>query len=238
MSVDQSTADDADAPAIAPTRIMVVDDNDLFRTGLCRLVNEEDGLQCVGEARRGDEAVTRAAELRPQVIVMDVNMPGGSGIEATRAILEAAPETAVLMLTVSDADDEVLAAILAGASGYLLKDAPLQQIMSAIRAAAAGQSLIAPQVAGSLLARLRLLGAPDVRPPAAPGLSDRELEVLRLLVTGYDNGQIGTQLHLSAGTIKHHVSSILEKLGVDNRVQAAVAAVRRGFVDEAETRSG
>ena len=212
---------------------MVVDDHDLFRSGLRRLLEGEDGLEVVGEARDGDEAVRRAAELRPAVIVMDVNMPRMSGIEATRAILERSPAPAVLMLTISDADDEVLDAVLAAASGYLLKDAKLPDIISAIRAAAAGQSLIAPSVAGGLLARLRdHAAAEEEQPQMASNLSERELDVLQLLVAGVDNVAIGRQLHLSASTIKHHVSSILEKLGVDNRIQAAVLAVRRGLVDE------
>lgn len=212
--------------------VVVVDDHDLFRSGLRRLLEGEAGLEVVADARRGDEAVTRAAELRPAVVVMDVNMPGMSGIEATRGILAASPETAVLMLTISDADDEVLDAVLAGASGYLLKDAALAEITSAIRAAAAGQSMIAPRVAGSLLARLRRHGPREEPTPLAAALSERELQVLELLVSGCDNIEIGKQLFLSPSTIKHHVANILEKLGVENRIQAAVLAVRRGLVEE------
>ena len=211
-------------------RILLVDDHDLFRSGLRRLLDAEDGLQVVAEARHGDEAVRRAAQLRPQVVVMDV-MPGTSGIEATKGVLAASPETAVLMLTVSDADDEVLDAVLAGACGYLLKSATLPEIITAIRAAAAGQSLIAPSVTGGLLARLRRHGRTDARAQVASDLSARELDVLALLVEGRDNVQIGSKLHLSSSTIKHHVSSILHKLGVENRVQAAVVAVRQGLVD-------
>ncbi len=213
-------------------RVMVVDDHDLFRSGLRRLLDGEPGLEVVADARRGDAAIELAAELRPDVIVMDVNMPGMSGIEATRAVLDASPEIAILMLTASDADDEVLDAVLAGASGYLLKDASLPEIVGAIRAAAAGQSLIAPSVAGGLLARLRRHGPREERATAAFHLSERELEVLKLLVGGCENPEIGRKLHLSPSTIKHHVSAILEKLGVDNRIQAAVLAVRRGLVDE------
>jgi len=220
------------ADAAEPLRVMVVDDHDLFRSGLRRLLESEPELQVVADARRGDEAVQRAGELRPDVVVMDVNMPGMSGIEATRALLDVSPRTAVLMLTISDADDEVLGAVLAGASGYLLKDAPLPEIVSAIRAAGAGDSTIAPRVAGGLLSRLRDQGPGQPATPAAPDLSEREIHVLTLLVAGCDNAEIGAHLHLSGSTIKHHVSSILEKLGVDNRIQAAVLAVRRGLVDE------
>lgn len=237
MQDDRFAADGPAIPtdALTPVRVMVVDDHDLFRSGLCRLVNREAGLHVVGEARRGEEAVQRALELRPDVIVMDVNMPGMSGIEATRAILEGAPDSAVLMLTVSEADDEVLNAVLAGASGYLLKDAKLADIIEAIRGAAAGESLIAPRLAGSLLARLRRHDPRDESPaPVEPRLTEREREVLSLLVTGCDNIAIGKQLHLSPSTIKHHISGLLDKLGVENRIQAAVLAVQCGLLDDDE----
>jgi len=220
------------SPSGTPLRILVVDDHDLFRSGLCRLLDEHEGLGVVGDARRGDEAVGRAAELRPDVVVMDLNMPGMSGVDATRGVLEVSPHTAVLMLTVTSDENAVFDAVLAGACGYLLKDATLPEIIRGIRAAATGQSLIAPAVAGDLLARLRLHGAPDARTAATPRLSPRELEVLRLVVAGCDNNEIGQALHLSASTIKHHVSSLLEKLGVKNRIQAAVLATRLGLVSE------
>ena len=217
-----------------PLRVLVVDDHDLFRSGLRRLLDADEHLDVIADARRGDEGVQKAAELRPDVVVMDVNMPGMSGVEATRGVLESSPDSAVLMLTVTSDENAVLDAVLAGASGYLLKDATLPEIVRGIRAAAAGQSLIAPAVAGDLLARLRSCGAPGAPPAplAAPQLSPRELDVLRLVVAGCANNDIGRRLHLSASTIKHHVSSTLEKLGVDNRIQAAVTAVRLGLVDE------
>ena len=216
----------------ADLRVVVVDDHELFRSGLRRLLENEAGMTVVGDARRGEEAVERARELRPDVMVLDVNMPDMTGIEATREILQASPRTAVIMLTISDANDDVLNAVLAGASGYLLKDAQLPEIVRAIRAAAAGESIIAPRVTGELLARLREHGPGEPAPSAVPDLSERELHVLTLLVAGYDNVEIGTSLHLSSSTIKHHVSSIFEKLDVDNRIQAAVLAVRLKLVDE------
>ena len=216
---------------------MVVDDHDLFRTGLCRLLDEQDGFELVGDARRGDEAVRRAAQLRPDVVVMDVNMPGMSGVDATRGVRGASPASAVLMLTVTADEDAVLEAVLAGASGYLLKDASLPEIIRGIRAAAAGQSLIAPAVAGSLLTRLRHHGAPDRPPSEDPGLTPREVDVLALVIAGCENSEIGKRLHLSASTVKHHVSNILEKLGVDNRIQAAVLGVRLGLVQDEAARS-
>ena len=220
------------SPAASRLRVLVVDDHDLFRSGLRRLLQEHDDLDVVADARRGDEAVEKAAELEPDVVVMDVNMPGMSGVEATRGVLAASPDTAVLMLTVTSDESAVLDAVFAGASGYLLKDATLPEIVRGIQAAAAGQSLIAPSVAGDLLTRLRRHGAPDAPPAAKPDLSPRELDVLRLVVSGCDNNQIGQRLHLSPSTVKHHVSSTLEKLGVENRIQAAVLAVRVGLVDE------
>ena len=213
-------------------RVLVVDDHDLFRKGLCRLIGQEDGLTVVGEARSGDAAVRGAAELLPDVVVMDLNMPGISGVEATRRLLEVSPHSAVLMLTATDDEENVINAVLAGASGYLLKDAKLSEIVRGVWAAATGQSLIAPRVAGGLLARLRRptpRKQPEQKPPA---LSPRELDVLRLLVAGCETIEIGRRLHLSPSTVKHHVSSTLEKLGVDNRVQAAVMAVREGLVGD------
>lgn len=234
MADAEPTADEAVKPtgAAGPLRVMVVDDHDLFRSGLRRLLDAEPGLQVVSDECRGEEAVQRAAELRPNVVVMDIRMPGMSGIDATRALLEASPDTAVLMLTISESEDDVLGSVLAGASGYLTKDATLPQIVSAIRATSAGESIIAPRVAGALLARLRRHGAAGREAPGAAQLSERELDVLRLLVAGSDTGEISQQLQLSPSTVKHHISSMLEKLGAENRIQAAVLAVRLGLVDE------
>jgi len=220
------------AGAAEPVRVMVVDDHELFRSGLRRLLEGEPALTVVADACSGEEAVERARALHPDVVVLDVNMPDMSGIEATKGILAVSPASAVLMLSISDAGEDVLGAVLAGASGYLLKDAPLPEIVAAIRAAAVGDAIIAPRVAGGLLARLRDRGPAAPPAPTAPELSEREAHVLKLLVAGCDNAAIGEQLHLSPSTIKHHVSSILEKLGVENRIQAAVLAVRRGLVDE------
>lgn len=214
------------------TRVVVVDDHDLFRVGLCRLLGDEPTIHVVGDAPDGELAAGVVTARRPDVVIMDIHLPGMSGIDATRAIRALAPDTAVLMLTVSDDEDEILAAVLAGASGYLLKDAPLPEIVRAVRCARAGQSLLAPAVAASLVARVRRQGRPDAPEPQAHGLSARERAVLELLVAGRDNTEIGRQLHVSSSTVKHHVSSVLEKLGVENRVQAAVLAVREGIVAE------
>lgn len=214
------------------TRVVVVDDHDLFRAGLCRLLRDELTIQVVGDAPDGEQAAGLVAARRPDVVVMDIHLPGMSGIDATRAIRELAPDTAVLMLTVSADEEEILEAILAGASGYLLKDAPLAEIARAVRCARSGQSLLAPAVAASVLGRVRHQGRPPAAAGCARGLSPRELQVLAMLVAGWDNAEIGRRLHVSASTVKHHVSSLLDKLGVENRVQAAVLAVREGLVDE------
>ena len=216
----------------APLRVVVVDDHELFRSGLSRVLDDQDGLTVVGQACDGDEAVQIGAQLRPDVVVMDVRMPGMSGSEATRRLLERSPRSSVLMLSASGDDGAVLDAILAGASGYLLKSAALPEIVSGIRAAAAGESVISPAVASSLLARLRRNPPPPLVPAAVPELSARELDVLQLIVAGCENGDIAVRLHLSQSTIKHRVSSILDKLGVKNRIQAAVVAVRLALVDD------
>lgn len=215
---------------MSPIRVLLADDHDIFRSGLRRLLDEFEDLTVVGEARRGAEAVDLARTAQPDVLVLDVRMPGMTGVEAAALVRDAAPGCAVLMLTVDDADDTVVAAVLAGASGYLVKDAQLEEIAAGIRAASAGRSLIAPSVAGALLDRLRR----DARAPAGeaddPALSGREQEVLARLVAGEANGDIAAGLHLSLSTVKSHVAAVLEKLGAENRVQAAVIAVRRGLV--------
>lgn len=211
-------------------RVLVVDDHDLFRTGLRSLL-EEEGFD-VADASSGPAGAQRAGSFAPDVVVMDMNMPAMTGVEATPLVLEAAPEASLLMLTIATDDERVLAAVRAGASGYLLKDAPLEEIAAGIRSAASGGSIIAPSVAGALVKSIRRDAPPSPEAavsPAAPKLSAREREVLALLADGYDNGEIARRLYLSPSTVKNHVSKLLEKLGVDNRVQAATFAIRRGL---------
>jgi DNA-binding NarL/FixJ family response regulator len=213
-------------------RLLIVDDHDLFRTGL-RALLEEEGFE-VRDADSGRVALALCRSFEPDVVVMDMNMPEMSGIEATRALLHERPGTPVLMLTVTADDEHVLDAVRAGASGYLLKDAPLGEIVAGVRAAAAGHSAIAPRVAGALIASVRSAAA-DVPQPAStpvPELAEREREILTLLATGFDNVEIGRRLHLSASTVKQHVSRLFQKLGVENRVQAVAYAIRAGLVDE------
>lgn len=211
-------------------RVVLVDDHDLFRTGLRNLL-EEQGLLVVGEAASGAEAVRIVSELTPDVVVMDLNMPEMGGIEATRHITATAPLTRVLMLTISDQDSDVMDAILAGACGYLLKDASIQDLILGIRAAARGESLISPTIAARLLQRVRATTAqPHIAEVIRAELSEREIEVLKLIANGKDNALIAAELHISPKTVKNHISNILMKLQIDNRIQAAVYAVRSGIV--------
>jgi two-component system, NarL family, response regulator LiaR len=211
-------------------RVLIVDDHDLFRTGLRNLL-EEEGVQIVGEAAAGQEALRIVREVAPDVVVMDLNMPGMGGVEATRHISSIAPLTRVVMLTISDQDNDVIDAILAGACGYLLKDSSIQELMAGIRAAALGESLISPTIASKVLQRLRAATSqPEIASTIRAELSDREIEVLKLIANGKDNAMIAAELHISPKTVKNHISNILMKLQIDNRIQAAVYAVRSGLV--------
>jgi DNA-binding NarL/FixJ family response regulator len=209
---------------------LLVDDHALFRTGLRNLL-EERGVQIAGEAGAGADAIRLVRELAPEVVVMDLHMPGMSGIEAIRQISVIAPLTRVLVLTISDQDDDVLDAILAGACGYLLKDASVEELIRGISSAAVGESLVSPAIAGKVLQQVR---ATTVSPEAADTiraeLSGRELDVLKLIAAGKDNALIAAELHISPKTVKNHISNILMKLQIENRIQAAVYAVRSGIV--------
>jgi len=208
--------------------VMVVDDQELFRHGI-RQVLEERGIPVVGDAGRAADAVRQVRDLRPDVVLMDLNMPGMSGVEATQRLSAEAPFASVLVLTVAADERHVMDALLAGASGYILKETPVAQIVDAIRAAARGESTISPRIASGLIRRLRepMDTEPDL---AGAELTDREHEVLELLARGMANPEIASALYLSEHTVKNYVSSILTKLQVENRVQAAVRAVRTGIV--------
>ena len=209
---------------------MIVDDHDLFRAGLRNLL-EEQGVQVSGEAASGTDAVRSVREMAPDVVVMDLNMPGMGGVEATRHIAAIAPLTRVVVLTISDEDADVLDAILAGACGYLLKDSSIDELLAGIRAASRGESLISPAIAAKVLQRVRSTSAqPEIADAIRSHLSDREIEVLKLIANGKDNAVIAAELHISPKTVKNHISNILMKLQIDNRIQAAVYAVRSGIV--------
>jgi DNA-binding NarL/FixJ family response regulator len=218
------------APALEDLRILIVDDHDLFRTGLRNLL-EEQGVHIVAEAANGGEALRYVRELAPDVVVMDLNMPGMTGVEATRQIASLAPLTRVVVLTISDQDNDVMDAILAGACGYLLKDSSIQELLNGIRSASVGESLISPTIASKVLQRIRASSSqPEIAATIRAELSEREIEVLKLIANGKDNAMIAGELHISPKTVKNHISNILMKLQIDNRIQAAVYAVRSGIV--------
>ncbi len=224
-SADARATDGADEP-----RVLLVDDHDLFRTGLANLLTEQ-GVHVIGEASNGETAVRIVRELAPDVVVMDINMPGITGVEATREIAAVAPLTRVVVLTISVDDSDVMDAVMAGACGYLLKDSSIHELISGIRAAAAGEALISPQIAGKVLQVLRAQQSSaglSERPRAE--LTDREHEVLKLIAIGKDNAEIARDLFISPKTVKNHISNILMKLQIENRIQAAVYAVRSGIV--------
>jgi DNA-binding NarL/FixJ family response regulator len=216
--------------ALDDVRVIVVDDHDLFRTGLKNLL-EEQGVNVVGEAPNGQTAIRLASDLAPDVVVMDLNMPGLTGVETTRQLAGVAPLSRVVVLTISADDDDVMDAVMAGACGYLLKDSSIQELIAGIRAAASGESLISPQIAAKVLQRLRAQStSEDAAATIRAELSDREIEVLKLIANGKDNAQIARELFISPKTVKNHISNILMKLQIDNRIQAAVYAVRSGIV--------
>jgi DNA-binding NarL/FixJ family response regulator len=211
-------------------RVLLVDDHDLFRTGLKNLL-EEQGVQVIGEAPNGQTALRLVPELVPDVVIMDLNMPGLSGVETTRHLTGIAPLARVVVLTISVEDDDVMDAVMAGACGYLLKDSSIDELLAGIRAAAAGESLISPQIASKVLQRLRSQGRSEgAAETIRAELSDREIQVLKLIANGKDNAEIARDLYISPKTVKNHISNILMKLQIDNRIQAAVYAVRSGIV--------
>ena len=210
--------------------VVVVDDHMLFRGGL-RDILEENGLRVIGEASSGVEAVEAVERLAPDVVVMDINMPGISGVEATRRLSTRAPKTRVVVLTISANDSDILDALMAGASGYLLKDASEEELVGGIRAAARGESSISPRIASRLLHHMREQQAGiAAQEEIHAELTDREIEVLRLLAAGKANSEIAGELFISPKTVKNHIASILMKLQMENRIQAAVYAVRSGIV--------
>ncbi|HMC53070.1 MAG TPA: response regulator transcription factor, partial [Acidimicrobiales bacterium] len=208
-------------------RVLIADDQALFRRGLYVVLGTEDGIEVVGEAENGEEAVAKAEDLAPDVVLMDVRMPKVNGIDAARTIRGIAPSTRILMLTVSDEEDDLYEAIKAGANGYLLKEISVEEVAEAIRAVVQGQSLISPSMASKLLTEFNTLvkRAEEKQQFPAPALTSRELEVLRLVAKGMSNREIADQLYISENTVKNHVRNILEKLHLHSRMQAVMYAV-------------
>ncbi len=214
-------------------RVVIVDDHALFRRGLDLVLSEEPDIKVVGEAADGIEAVHRAEEMAPDVVVMDVRMPRSTGIEAARRIRERLPDTKVIMLTVSDSEEDLYAAVKAGASGYLLKEISIEELADAVRAVARGHSLISPSMASKLLSEFNALvqQAEERNRSLLPSLTDRELDVLKLVAKGLSNREISEELYISENTVKNHVRNILEKLHLHSRMEAVVYAMREKLLD-------
>jgi DNA-binding NarL/FixJ family response regulator len=214
-------------------RVVIVDDHALFRRGLDLILSEEPDIKIVGEAADGIEAVSRAEELNPDVVLMDIRMPRSSGIEAARRIRERLPDSRVIMLTVSDADDDLYESVRAGASGYLLKEVAIEELADAVRAVARGQSLISPSMASKLFSEFNALSqqVTERSRSLSPRLTDRELQVLKLVAKGLSNKEIAGELIIAENTAKNHVRNILEKLHLHSRMEAVVYAMREKLLD-------
>jgi DNA-binding NarL/FixJ family response regulator len=214
-------------------RVLIADDQGMIRAGLRSLLDQDSGICVVGEAVDGLDAVLGCRRTSPEVVLMDIRMPELDGIEATRRLLKERPETRVLMLTTFDLDEYVFDALRAGASGFLLKDAPAEELIGAIYTLARGEALLAPAVTRRVIEQFAATPVPT-RPPELDRLSPRELEVLRLLASGMSNIEIAAHLFLSDATVKTHVSSLLAKLGVRDRVQAVIFAYEAAVVRPGE----
>jgi DNA-binding NarL/FixJ family response regulator len=219
-----------------PIRVLIADDHAFFRRGLEVVLQGEAGLELVGQASDGQEAVQLAGEVAPDVVLMDIRMPKITGIEAARQMKEVAPSAKIVMLTISDEEEDLFEAIRAGASGYLLKDIPLDELADSVRAVHDGQSLINPSMAGKLLTEFATLARRDAEDePAkhapAPKLTEREMEVLRLVARGMNNRDIAKELFISENTVKNHVRNILEKLQIHSRMEAVMIAVREKLIE-------
>jgi DNA-binding NarL/FixJ family response regulator len=209
-------------------RVLVVDDQTLFRTGLTSLLNEDERVEVVGQAVDGADAVKQAVRVKPDVILMDIKMPNVDGIEATRQIMEALPGSKVLILTTFETDSQVIQALKAGASGYVLKDSSASAIISSIVAVMAGERVMASAVANRVLEMLTGTTTPK---EFYDGLTNREIEILKLLASGMANKQIAYRLKISEKTVRNHVSNTYEKLGIYDRSQAVLYAVKKGLVE-------
>ena len=214
-----------------PVRVIIVDDQELFRRGLTMLLAAEPDIEVVGEAGDGQAGVALAESAAPDVVLLDVRMPRLSGIEACQAIKELVPTAKLIMLTVSDEEADLYEAVKSGASGYLLKDSSIEQVAQAVRVVADGQSLISPSMAVKLIDEFKALSRPNPQGAGALRITDRELQVLRLVATGMNNRDIAAELFISENTVKNHVRNILEKLQLHSRMEAVMYAVREKLLD-------
>ena len=214
-----------------PIRVLVVDDQELFRRGLTMLLAVEPGLEVVGEAGDGVEGVALAETAAPDVVLLDVRMPKQSGIESCLAIKEAVPSTKIIILTVSDEEADLYEAVKSGASGYLLKDSSIEEVAQAIRVVADGQSLISPSMAIKLIDEFKQMSRPERDTGPALRLTERELDVLRLVAQGLSNKEIAARLFISENTVKNHVRNMLEKLQLHSRMEAVMYAVKENLLE-------
>ncbi|HET8560047.1 MAG TPA: response regulator transcription factor [Marmoricola sp.] len=224
MSVQQEAAAE-------PVRVIVVDDQELFRRGLVMLLGVEPDIEVVGEAGDGVTATDLAVSTIPDVVLLDVRMPKRSGLQACMRIKEEVPSARIIMLTVSDEEGDLYEAVKNGASGYLLKDSSIEEVAQAIRVVAEGQSLISPSMAVKLIDEFKEMSRTDRDQVPTPRLTDRELEVLRLVAKGLNNREAAKELFISENTVKNHVRNILEKLQLHSRMEAVMYAVREKLLD-------
>jgi two-component system NarL family response regulator len=214
-----------------PIRVLIVDDHALFRRGLEMVLQGEDDIEVIGEGGDGQQAVEMAGDLLPDVVLMDIRMPRRSGIEACIEIKQLVPAARTIMQPVSDEEADLYEAAQNGASGYLLKDSSIDEVAQAVRVVAEGQSLISPSMAVKLLDEFKEMSRTDREQVPTPRLTDRELEVLRLVATGLNNREVAKQLFISENTVKNHVRNILEKLQLHSRMEAVMYAVREKLLD-------
>ena len=217
-----------------PIRVLIVYDHALFRRGLEMVLEEQGDIEVGGEGSDGNEAVEKAGDLLPDVVLMDIRMPRRGGIEACTAIKNAVPSAKIVMLTISDEEEDLFEAIKAGAAGYLLKEISIDEVPQAVRAVQGGQSLISPSMASKLITEFAALAkrsAERQQQVPAPKLTDREMEVLRLVAKGLGNREIAKELFISENTVKNHVRNILEKLQLHSRMEAVVYAVREKLLE-------
>ncbi|MBW3084826.1 Transcriptional regulatory protein LiaR [Austwickia sp. TVS 96-490-7B] len=215
-----------------PVRVLLVDDQTLFRSAVAALINGQDDFEVAGEAANGLDGIEQARALRPDLVVMDLEMPVMDGVEAARILRDQMPAVKVIMLTVCEQDDKLFEAIRLGVHGYLLKDLRPEQLFDMLRSVMRDETPVSPALVGRLLVELREGGRSPHAPAVAatdPGLSHRELEIMRLVADGLTNKEIGARLSITEGTVKNHVHNALQKLGMDNRIQAAAYIVRQGL---------
>jgi len=210
-------------------RVLVVDDQQLIRDGIASMLEVQPGVAVVGTAKNGQDAIEQAASLTPNIILMDIHMPVMDGIAATEKIRQKLPDSQVVMLTTFDDEAYIIRSLQAGACGYLLKDIPVVDLAQAVRLAHAGIYQLAPEIAGKLVNNFKVEERPEASETPAHGLTKRELDVLSLVATGATNREIAEQLFVSEGTVKNHVSNILNRLGLRDRIQAAIFAIEHNL---------